>query len=1277
MLAAEGLRSDTPFPGLRSFSQDESDLFFGRDGQSDELARKLGKTRFLAVVGTSGSGKSSLVRAGLLPCLESGCLVTAGSNWRIVDMRPGGRAIDSLSAALDLAKMSEQPLDPESLRVSSLALIEVIRCARQTARSRAGENVLILVDQFEELFRYANRDNNMDDRDEKAAFVKLLLEVSKQSEFPVYVVITMRSDFLGDCARFRDLPEAINAGQYLIPRMTRDQRRTAIEGPIRMAGGTISPRLVQRILNELGEDPGQLPVMQHALMRTWSHWRSKNQLDQPLDFADYEAVGTMKKAISTHADEAYEEVRSAHGESVATIVQRLFQRLSDQDQYGRETRRPTPMQELADVCETPLEQIGDVVESFRKEGRSFLTPLTGALTPSRVIDITHECLLHSWDRLHNWNREEEESRRVYLRIAARAQDAAVSESGKAVPSPGADQRFVDYLEGTVLERSVEWWNQRQPNQAWANRYPSRFDLAKEYLRESREHAERIRRRRFLGRTATIAVAGLLVTVGIALLVYKVRSEKESANALAMAALAVPQETPFQNKDSRVSALLAAASLRVKQTTKAQSILSASLDALPVPLPSVTADAVYAAEFSPDGKWLAVGGENRIDLYDDSGAKQKSLARDRPGGKVSKIVFNGSTEVKAAIDTQIVIWGVTSDYRVELNCPAAVKDFSVSEDGITVVALCGDATHENVYLWTAPKQDSRILPTATDDNSKDQAGRVLAMAVSADGKRLAYVSQAADRWSIRVLELGDATRVPREIGILKTVYENSPSVGQSSKASVPKNIRFAPSNSSTLLTADSDGAVRSWHYFQGERKALGEKQKSGFAPGNKSNAQVPRYSAPEGRVLFKLSSAATNLSVNEDGSWVTATDNHGTGKIWDSSRGIEVETLGLGLPIKSITASRHAERLAVVSEDSSGHYSLHLWKLGHYLESLADASLRSHGHYLITRPDPTSKNPRVSIVDVGSGKEVADFQSGTYWTYIPLTISPDGKRIAGFQSSGDLVVNDFSNGKVGEKIWESAHEKVAIYESTFAFSPNLQYLAGLIDDPSGKHFAVWNLRNGGSSKTDLPSPGEPLFWDYSPDSQSIFVVADKVGLHRYGISDSKEVSFFWTGQKGVVGSGIDGHTGAFIATLYCPGDSAGDKGNPPQSIIRVVDFPQGRLRREWNAPGCIDNFWFSQNSDYIATLDTDKRTIRLWEVASGNEQAELHGSNDVLDVDLTAEPKPRIAVVDQSHYSVYSWRQEDLKKELCDRVPRGLTTDEWEKYASEEDYGKHTTCPAAQ
>ena len=104
-------RSGSPFPGLRSFSREESDLFFGREGQSDELARKLGWSRFVAVVGTSGSGKSSLVRAGLLPSLESGCLVIAGSNWRFVDMRPGSSPIENLAAALDAAKILKSPVD--------------------------------------------------------------------------------------------------------------------------------------------------------------------------------------------------------------------------------------------------------------------------------------------------------------------------------------------------------------------------------------------------------------------------------------------------------------------------------------------------------------------------------------------------------------------------------------------------------------------------------------------------------------------------------------------------------------------------------------------------------------------------------------------------------------------------------------------------------------------------------------------------------------------------------------------------------------------------------------------------------------------------------------------------------------------------------------------------------------------------------------------------------------------------------------------------------------
>jgi Flp pilus assembly protein TadD len=471
-----------PFPGLRSFSREESELFFGREGQSDELARKLGHARFVAVVGTSGSGKSSLVRAGLLPSLESGCLVKAGSNWRIVDMRPGNRPFDSLAAALDVAQICETPADPAVLRGSSLALLDFARQAYEQKRIDAEENLLVLVDQFEELFRYPAR--GMDERDEKAAFVKLLLEVSKQRAYPVYVVITMRSDFLGDCARFRDLPDTINAGQYLVPRMTRDQRREAIEGPIHMTAAAITPRLVQRILNDVGEDPDQLPLMQHALMRTWYHWRSQ-AASKAIDIEDYIAIGTLENALSRHADDAYTEACTKLPQRGGQIVKRIFQRLRERDASGRETRRPTSLGELCAVSkasqeEEVQEEVLTVLECFRREGRSFLMPpMTVDLTIDSGVDITHESLLRQWKRLQGppnegadtgWLAEEEESRRTIVRLADRAEQQV---SGNP-----------DYLRGPLLQLASDWWSKRKPTEIWAERYTSSFQAAETYLRDS-------------------------------------------------------------------------------------------------------------------------------------------------------------------------------------------------------------------------------------------------------------------------------------------------------------------------------------------------------------------------------------------------------------------------------------------------------------------------------------------------------------------------------------------------------------------------------------------------------------------------------------------------------------------------------------------------------------------------------------------------------------------------------------------------------------------------
>jgi hypothetical protein len=263
--------STAPYPGLRPFLYTEADIFFGREEQTDQLLKKLQTSHFLSVIGPSGCGKSSLVRAGMISALAAGFLTQAGAHWRIAEMRPGERPLGRLAEALtsSLAMGPEFGSGPDTapflqamLRRGPLGLLEAMRETPLPEHA----NLLLLVDQFEEIFRF--RDEG--DADEADAFVALLLATAKQREVPVYIVITMRTDYLGECAFFSGLPEAMNDGQFLTPRMTREQSEAAITKPARVFGGTVDPTLVNRLLNDIGSDPNQLPLLQHCLMRMWT-----------------------------------------------------------------------------------------------------------------------------------------------------------------------------------------------------------------------------------------------------------------------------------------------------------------------------------------------------------------------------------------------------------------------------------------------------------------------------------------------------------------------------------------------------------------------------------------------------------------------------------------------------------------------------------------------------------------------------------------------------------------------------------------------------------------------------------------------------------------------------------------------------------------------------------------------------------------------------------------------------------------------------------------------
>lgn len=485
--------ANNPFPGLRPFEFDESHLFFGRDGQSEQLIAKLSRTHFLAVVGTSGSGKSSLVRAGFLPALWGGFMTSAGSAWRVAILRPGNDPIGNLARALNTPDVFGSELEENSaiqtaiaestLRRGSLGLVDTLRQAVMVE----GENLLIVVDQFEEIFRFARVAEGEQYGNDAAAFIKLLLEAARQREVPIYVVLTMRSDYLGDCSQFWGLPEAINESQYLIPRLTRDQLREAITGPVAVGGGKITPRLVNRLLNDVGDNQDQLPVLQHLLMRSWHEWREKRleievkNEDQvvrrphkdvhqgdAIDLCCAEAVGGMAEALSRHADEAYFELPNDHHREVAA---NLFKALTEKGTDNREIRRPITLGELTSITGARQSEVITVIEAFRQPGRSFLMPPAPlALNSESLVDISHESLIRGWSRLKDWVDEEARSARIYRRVA---ETAVLYKEGGAGLWRDPD-----------LQIALTWREHGKPNEVWARRYHPEFALAEQFLDES-------------------------------------------------------------------------------------------------------------------------------------------------------------------------------------------------------------------------------------------------------------------------------------------------------------------------------------------------------------------------------------------------------------------------------------------------------------------------------------------------------------------------------------------------------------------------------------------------------------------------------------------------------------------------------------------------------------------------------------------------------------------------------------------------------------------------
>ena len=455
-LAAE--RPSQPYPGLRPFEAHEWSIFFGRERMVDDVIDRLARDRLVVVHGASGSGKSSLIRAGVMPKLARQH-VRHGAAWLTCAMRPSGGPLWNL--ATEFAKLEGRGDDLD--RIGTIQGLFNRRGATLASVAGAlegfsGKSLCVLVDQFEELFRYEKETS----REEAELFVELVgRAASTQDGEPaadgaeMHVVVTMRSEFLGECARFDGLAETINRTQYLVPRMDDDALMRAVQRPAQMYDGSIDEALAARLIASVRGREDELPLLQHGLMLMWDEAvRTRAGERIVLDGTIVEKAGGLAELLSGHADRVMDA--AAPDARRARLVESMFRELTDVNAEGSAIRRPRAFRDLAVVAGATTDEMRPLIDAFRASGVTFLTPYSPApLNEKTVIDISHEALIRCWRRIASpkdgWLKREFDDGLAWRSLLVEA--TGLREQSRSRPVRGCDRGSIEALCGA--RRSLE------------------------------------------------------------------------------------------------------------------------------------------------------------------------------------------------------------------------------------------------------------------------------------------------------------------------------------------------------------------------------------------------------------------------------------------------------------------------------------------------------------------------------------------------------------------------------------------------------------------------------------------------------------------------------------------------------------------------------------------------------------------------------------------------------------------------------------------------------
>ncbi|WP_392531355.1 WD40 repeat domain-containing protein [Nostoc sp. C117] len=961
-----------PYQGLFHFGPNDAEFFFGREIFIEELYRVTKTNNFIPVLGASGSGKSSVVLAGLVPKLEK------EGHWQFTHFRPGSDPFQAI--ALALVPLYTPNLDATDqiaqarkmagyLQDGSVVLLDVFAKIRQ---NHPNHRVLLIADQFEEIYTLCN---NQEIRRKFLDCLLASLEAPNSlSSSATVLVATMRADFLGNALSYRPFADVLQNADLKLGPMNREELTEVIEKPAQKLGVTFATGLVERILDDVEDQPGNLPLLEFALTELWNK-RSGKQLTHKI----YEEIGQVEGALARHADEKYGNLTDDEKEK----VRRIFIQLVRPGEGAEDTRRIAMKAELGEQSWSLVKKLAD----------ARLVVTSRNLASQETVEVVHEALIRNWGELREWMNTSRVFRawQERLRSAKRQWEATKQDPGSL-------------LRGAALAEAEQKLKER----------PEDLIDEQEFIEQSIEEGNRLKqveaaRRKREIRTAWGIAAGSVVAViissGLGLTAWNQTKQSELNQAESLSRYSLSLINEHKDLEAFVTAIKAGKILQSQHKTKPEplSALQASLvQGRERNRLEGHQDKVNSVSFSPDGKTIATASWDKtarlwnlpLQLWNLQGQilqefkeilqefKGKEILQEFKGhqNKVNSVSFSpdGKTIATASDDNTARLWNLQGQLLQEFKGSQNfnfVNSVSFSPDGKTIATTSFDKTarlwnlqgqllqefkgHQNKVNSVSFSPDGKTIATASDDNTarlwnlqgqllqefKGHQNGVLSVSFSPDGKTIATASfdNTARLWNLQGQLLQEFKGYQN--GVLSVSF--SPDGKTIAIASgdttarlcnlqgqllqelkghqdVVNSVSFSP-DGQTIATASWDNTARLWN-LQGQL--------------------LQEFKGHQDKVI--------SVSFSPDGKTVATASWDKTARLWNLQGQLLQEFKGHQDKVNSVSFSPDGKTIATASFDQT----IKLWDMD--LDSLMRRSCDSVHDYLTY--NPLKNNPDVTESD---------------------------------------------------------------------------------------------------------------------------------------------------------------------------------------------------------------------------------------------------------------------------------------------------------------------------